>query len=76
MAGKSTDPAEAAPVEVPAVRFLVVYPRVGVMVDGDQVVIEKGSYLDEKLPAELAAEKGRELMTYGMVAAHSGAAPQ
>ena len=64
-------------VEVPALRYLVTYPKVSIIYpDGDgyvEVIVLKGEYLDQRVPAEVAATKGTELLTYGMAVVVSGA---
>lgn len=66
-------------VEVPALRYLVTYPKVSIIYPGAkagefvEVIVLKGEYLDQRVPAEVAATKGTELLTYGMAVVVSGA---
>lgn len=78
-AEKAAD-AETPPVrarEVPSLRWVVVYPGISVSYpkgDGfETVTVPKGEFLDQHLPAEVAAEKGPFLQSIGHVAAVSGA---
>lgn len=74
-AEESVAAAAAKPAVPPGLRYLVTYPDISVHYqDGDKdvhVVVPRNRYLDEFIPADVAAEKGKFLMSISHVKAVS-----
>lgn len=78
MPAKTPDTPEAPEVAEaaapPALRYLVTYPKVSIIHGPDlvEVIVPKGDYLDQHVPADVAAVKGPELLTFGMAVTVAG----